>query len=525
MRMWLPTIMFILLLSASVRAQMQINEVHATPPGGEPEWVECWNVGSRSVDIGRWWICDARTCVRLPPSLTVAKGGFVILTRDAEALREARSVPSDALIVDCALPSLNNTTDAVVLRDADSVAIDSVSYRIVVKGRSIERDADGGWAPSLSRDSASCGSLNSRVVLDHDVRVAEVRAGSGVPSVDVVVENRGRVTVRDLQVVMHVGERLARTTTPVLEPTTSWTWNVAIDDGDRQILDCVAIALVDDDRSANDTASAVLLRPPAPGTVTITEVMFEPSTVQCDYVEVLNGTTDTVDLEGWMLVDADADTVRIGPGCTLPPGALGVAAVDTIVRAMMDAEDRSRTALVRRSFNIDTDGERIELRNPSGFIVDAATIDPSAHVGELAATKGVALEKLAPTLLGDIVTSWTSSGDLRSGSPGRTNGVSLPLPMAAQGTVVADKGRPRVVRFAHPFRHAVIYVRVFTSDGHLVRTLVENVLAGQSGAVVWDERDDGGRMVDAGPYVIILDAYDAGSDRVVHAAGVVVAGG
>jgi hypothetical protein len=82
-----------------------------------------------------------------------------------------------------------------------------------------------------------------------------------------------------------------------------------------------------------------------------------------------------------------------------------------------------------------------------------------------------------------------------------------------------------VVRFAHPFRHAVIYVRVFTSDGHLVRTLVENVLAGQSGAVVWDERDDGGRMVDAGPYVIILDAYDAGSDRVVHAAGVVVAGG
>lgn len=522
--MCLQTIMIFVLLSVCTHAQVLINEIHPTPPGGEPEWVECiapW----ANADLSTWYVCDARTCVRLPPSLKVAKGGVVVLTRDAEALREARTVPRDAVVVECVLPSLNNTTDVVMLRDADSVLIDSVSYRVTVKGRSIERDADGMWAASLARDSATCGYLNSRVVLSVDVRMAELRAGGPVPTIDVIVENRGRRTVEAVPIAIAIGERTERTQTPALAPMTSWTWKVPIADVDPHAMHCVAWTELMDDRSQNDTIDAMLLRPPVGGTVVITEVMFDPANGQCDYVEVYNGSDSAVDLEGWALVDESADTVRAGPGAVVHPGSYGVLATDTIVRSMMEADDRSRLGLVRRTFNINSDGEMISLCNPSGFVVDVVHVLATSHVPDLAEHKGVSLEKWSPTLLGTALASWTSSGDLRGGTPGRSNSVERELPPHGVGAVHASDQRPHVVRFRQPFRHASVYLRILTRDGLHVRSLLDNVVAGTEGAVVWDAFDDAGRRVAAGPYVVVLDAYDIASDRVIHAVGLVVTGG
>lgn len=500
-------------------AQVRVNEIHATPVAGEPEWVELRNDGA-SARLQGWMICDARSCTALP-DVALAEGALLVVTRDPEGLQEQRGViPSQ--LAQCALPSLNNSTDAVVIRRADSSVVDSVFYRVLVKGRSIERDDAGQWGPSYARDSATCGYVNARVRMRHDLRLAALQPAGPVPHLDIVVQQAGTVTAPSRRLWLMADSVRLGASMPALAPEQSWTWNVPMDAlPQRGVVHCMAWLERGDDRSDNDTLDVVLHMPPPTSSVTITEVLFAPTAMQCDYVEVYNGTADTIDLDGWMLVDRSRDTARAAGRVLLPPSAYGVIAVDTTVRRMM-ALATAPIALVRKSFNIDAGGDEVALLNPSGFEVDRARVDPVMHVRELADVRGVALEKLDPLLIGAELASWTSSGDLRGGTPGRANSVAIDLPKARGATVEVGPEWPRIVRFRHPFRHASMFLRIVTLSGVVVRTLLDNVVAGSDGVVVWDGTDDAGTMLPRGPYVASFTALDATSERVVEAVASIV---
>ena len=120
--------------------QILITEIHPTPAAGEPEWVECTIQTTGPVRLDTLQVCDNRSCARLP-NVRIENGACFVLTRDEQALRETRQVPAGVVIVECALPSLNNTTDRVELRRADSLILDVTAYNIrpEERGRSIER--------------------------------------------------------------------------------------------------------------------------------------------------------------------------------------------------------------------------------------------------------------------------------------------------------------------------------------------------------------------------------------------------
>lgn len=515
-------IIAIVVTVANATAQLRINEVQPTPPSGEPEWVEVVNAGQAAVRMASWYLCDARSCVNLPVC-TVEPGEYIVLTRDAEALRETRVV--QATVIECSLPSLNNTTDAVILRDADSNAVDSVFYRVDRKGRSIER-GDDGWGSTYSRDSATCGYLNSRVRLWHDLRAAEITSGGPVPHINIVIRQAGTTTSRQRGVIVLADTLRMQATVPPLPPETEWTWSIPLEALPvASVIPCTVMLTRSDDRAANDTMTAVISVPPPTSSVSITEVMLAPMSHQCDYVEVYNGAPDTLDLDGWMLVDASDDTVRAAGTARIPPQHYGIIATDTIVRQMMHEVDRDRLALIRRSFSIDAGGEDITLLNPSGFTVDLARCDPVMHVADLADTRGVALEKIDPSLVGADKASWTSSGDLSGGTPGRTNSVGITLPGISRGHLDVGSSWPYAIRFRHPFRHAAAFMQIATLDGASVRTLLDNVVIGSEGAITWDGADNVGRLVPRGPYVVTFTAVDATSERVVEAVATIVASG
>ena len=54
-----------------------------------------------------------------------------------------------------------------------------------------------------------------------------------------------------------------------------------------------------------------------------------------------------------------------------------------------------------------------------------------------------------------------------------------------------------------------IRVRIFNVAGRLVRTLTAAQLAGPVGMLEWDGRDDDGRGLALGPYIVLLDSVDA----------------
>jgi len=535
-------------LTIPCSAQIRINEVHAVPAAGEPEWIEMVNTGSADVRMTSWSICDARACVRIPDAVITA-GRHAVLTRDTLALREARRVDERALLLEVRLPSLNNGVDDVVIRNRELAIIDSMRYDMAqgIRGYSLERSDSSSWHASRSRDSATCGYLNSVVTLDRDRAVMNISIDGATYTIRIRVMNVGRRILSPTTLM--VRESMPSTDgsaigNPVHELMPGSWVDVSLPyDG---ILDTAAVggyvtivAWLDDvdDRRENDTMSMQIAVPPRRGSVTISEVMFDPLSSQCDYVELYNGTADTLDLHRWCLADLRSngtwDTTSIEASLILAPGAFAVFAADTAIDGMFtDPDDTLRRGFIRKSWNLNADAGEVSVMTPSGFVVDHIRYDRQWHNPQLPERKGVSLEKPLAELSGMASESWLSSGDLRGGTPARKNSVGMPLPPGGRlvaspspfSTRAGTSTHPCLLRFDIPAGQAVASLRILTPEGIPVRTLLDAVFVGTLGVVAWDGIDDHGVTVRPGPYVALVEAVDAASGELSRALCLVVVG-
>jgi len=504
-------------------SQLIITEVHPTPASGEPEWVECVNTSARDVRLDGWKVCDNRTCTTLG-SVSIPAGGFVVLVRDAEALSEVRTVPPQVVVIECALPSLNNSVDRVELRRGDSTLVDSVTYdvRRNINGVSIERCGvwsagvvayDNTWGPSMRRDSASCGLLNSCVRLPIDVRVAPAIVQDTAVVITVVNLGQQPSPVRRRSIV--AGDVRLRDDVPVLEPGSSDELRLSIDDlGRRDTLRSVKLSVAlggSDDRPDNDTIEQMLLVPTIEPRITITEMMAEPDERQTEYIEIWNGTLQAVDLAGWTLQDASKKRATILPPARIESGGYLAVSADTTIVRMAPA---GQWTLMRPALNINATTDTITLRTPQGIVVDRVPYDEDAHVNILT-TRGIALERRIPwTSTPELGASWTSSTDMSGGTPGRANSIGRPPPVISGlrswpdpcSAVPSSSNYPCLISWQQPFEQCIARLRVYRCDGAAVAELLNGELIGNSGSVVWDVRDARtGAPAVVGLYVAVLE--------------------
>ncbi|MEN9281819.1 MAG: hypothetical protein RL594_754 [Bacteroidota bacterium] len=506
-----------------VSAQFLLTEVQPTPTSGEPEWIECINHASTSLKIEGWRICDSRACVRIP-TITVAAGGILVLTTDVEALHEVREVPSNVAVVQCPFPSLNNGSDQVTIRGADSVMIDSMSYdmRRFRRGVSLERCGmwesgsviySSTWQSSPRRDSASCGLLNGCVALPHDLRVMPLVVQDS--TVAIIIRNVGLHAARSCRRRIEIGAFTMDDVIPTLEPQRQ----------DELIVPISSIGLADtvrrivvhvdldarDDRPDNDTLVEQICIPCIGPCISITELMAEPHERQTEYVEIRNGTARPVDLGGWTLQDGSSKVAVILPPAVIAPGEFLAVAADTSIAAMATAHPWT---LMRPALNVNADRDLITLRTPEGVVVDKATYDHAWHV-PLPTTRGIALERRVPWSTNhDQAAAWTSSVDRSGGTPGRDNSINRPPPVISglrswpdPCSAESSSSRfPCVISWEQPIEQAIGRLRVLDLQGTVKSELLNGQLIGRQGSAVWDLRTDQvGSPVPVGVYVAVLE--------------------
>jgi hypothetical protein len=132
-----------------------INELHYhAPPVSEPgvpfaereeEWIELFNRGEAEVDLSGWMLEDA-VAFRFPEGTILAPGAFLLVARDAAALRAAHP---DLHIVGDWRGSLGNGGDRILLVDAVGNPADAVAY---ADGGRWPAAADGGGSSLELRD-------------------------------------------------------------------------------------------------------------------------------------------------------------------------------------------------------------------------------------------------------------------------------------------------------------------------------------------------------------------------------------
>jgi hypothetical protein len=280
----------------------------------------------------------------------------------------------------------------------------------------------------------------------------------------------------------------------------------------------------DMDPGNNALEKEIFIRYP-PRTLIINEIMYHTREGQPEFVEIFNPGEETVNLLRWSIRDRETPGGHINrytlsdTSVFIGPGSFAVLSADSSIFDWFDLNG-TETYIVsagRVALGLSSLGDEVMLLDPSDSVIDSVAYNPSWHHPDVFETRGRSLERISPYIESQNPDNWSTSADPFGGTPGRHNSVFTGAPVtSARLEVYPNPFSPLSVGFdAHtiitynlPQQTAMVRLRVFDSKGRQIRTLLNNQPSGPSGRVIWDGRNDHGRVARLGIYIILLEAYD-----------------
>lgn len=153
--------------------------------------------------------------------------------------------------------------------------------------------------------------------------------------------------------------------------------------------------------------------------VVINEIMWDGT----EYVELLNTSTSSVNLNGWQLTTQRPDQTT---GFTVTfSSADSIAANSFFLLEKSESATTITANKVVSSLTLLNTGEQIALKDPSGAVIDTANVLGAWLAGQNT-TNGLAMERTGDGADGTLATSWynsTGNSGGRDGTPGVANSV------------------------------------------------------------------------------------------------------
>ena len=543
-----------------------INEIQYQPSSGEPEWIELFNTGAEPADLNGWTVSDASvtTSHRLSAApRVVPPDGFVVVAADSLEFRSAWNGEIVILLQSDGFPSLNNSGDRVLLRDAQGRCMDSIWYQQSWgrgMGVSIERvdplsrvQGPQNWGSCRDSAGATPGRMNSIVIRELDL-VAGIlsQTSNGFPEsilLQARIHNAGRQTSgpftlrifddldRDsvgAEAEIVVSGYVPAPISPKESLGVELTW-ARPSPGNHQMV--AEIVWPEDQRPGNNTSIATIQVTIPRGALCINEIHASPIGGTAEYVEVVNSSAYAVPLTGCWITDrpASSGSVNRWPVSTAPrllrPGELHVVAGDSTVVQWTGGNPGVCAVVNNAGLGLNNDGDLVMLHGSDGSILDSVPYASSWHSPIISDPAGRSLEKYSPQLPGTGPHNWGTCVHPSGGTPGWQNSILVAvLPQNATLTCAPDPFSPdgdgfqdvTVVRYQLPLRSALVRLRIFDIRGRCMRDLLNSDPAGISGEAVWDGYDNSRRPLRIGIYILHLEAIDAQGGSIVAAKKAVI---
>ncbi len=549
-----------------------VNEIQfQSPQGNDGEYAELLNRSSKNVDLSTLTLNDGSSA---PTSLAEAPvfllpGQLVVLAADAATLAEAFPAAGPVLEV-ASFPNLNAGGDAVVLRYGPTgAAIDSVQYEPrwgSSETAALERVDPAGpsnsafnWASSEDPRGGTPGEENSASAPDTGAPTVAFAEQLAETVVRVYLsEPLDPASVQPADFALAGGAAPDSVRVSADEPTVDLFFASPVEGGS---LTTGAVADFVGNPGGETTIPLARLAPV--GGLVVNEILFDPLRDPNDgrldgteYVELFNTTDLTLTLTRVQITDApdergEVRAIAIGgrltgavPFASLPPGGYAVAFADTsvfgggfasppvqpaladssLLARLFPATDFSEALLLpvdRTTLSLTNTDDTVRLLRGDGLLADSVAYSDDWHRPEYDDATGIALERISPAGPSSAASNWTSSLAAAGGTPGRQNSVFLlsgETPTAPGLTVSPSPFDANVgtqISYTLEADAALVRVRIFDGAGRLVRTLEDAALGGgaQSGTLTWQGRDDDGRPLRIGIYIVLLEALDLRGGR------------
>jgi len=179
-------------------------------------------------------------------------------------------------------------------------------------------------------------------------------------------------------------------------------------------------ALIDyssDENHTNDTARVLFNIGNAKGDVSINEIMYAPAGDEPEWVELLNTSSDTINVKNWRISDSNIYTKSIvtQTDVVFPPGTYLVIAKDIVFTTYHPG-----VAAVLANFSA------LNNTTPDAVVIydtRLTTIDSVMYAPSWGGQNGKSLERIDAEMPGISITNWKTSQDSIGSTPGRKNSV------------------------------------------------------------------------------------------------------
>ena len=236
------------------------------------------------------------------------------------------------------------------------------------------------------------------------------------------------------------------------------------------------------------------------GNLAINEIMYEPNTLNSEYIEIINTTADSIQLGGMNISTGTETKVKLSNlYMKLAPNEYFVLAADSSIFKNYYWLKNEPKIRIASALNLLNSGTTIILKDFWGLTIDSVAYSPSWNNKNIISTKNLSLERLNPILNSNDKANWSTSVSSFGGTPCRQNSVFAQIQVhKSKVSVSPNPFSPdndgfedfTVINFDLSKSLSQVRIKVFDSQGRLVRTLVNYKPAASHNAIIFDGLDN-----------------------------------
>jgi len=403
-----------------------INEFMFDPPSALPEYVELHNNTGKILNLEDWTLADSNSeNVITPDNLVLPADSFLVISSDTTLLNNLFGARN--YIQMSTMPALNNGGDDIIIRQADGTRVDSLTYTSEWGGSDValERRSPGApsiaienWEDSPAANGGTPGTVNLVPADNESPALTDLAFPDNATLMLSFSERITNSTAEDINnfafsgspsvtnAVQTAPDSIQLSLDPPMANNTSFTLSI------RNIEDIFGNMIVDTDT----TFTFFEVTEADSGDILVNEFMYDPPDGFTEYVELINTSDKTIDLQNWSFNDAagSPDVITFG-SFLIPPGALVVLAPDPTIEQLFPGVQLIEMG--SRFSALNNGGDQIKLFRADGSPMDSLMYNNSWGGEE------VSLERLSVDAPSIFRENWKDSPSPDLGTPGRPNEV------------------------------------------------------------------------------------------------------
>jgi hypothetical protein len=248
----------------------------------------------------------------------------------------------------------------------------------------------------------------------------------------------------------------------------------------------------------------------------ITEINYHsaPDTDAGDWLELYNGSAQSIELSGWQFWDENGDCYQFPPAVSLAGHTYMVLVQDSVL--FHTVFPWCADFIGSLGFGLNNGGEFLCLQDSTGLIVDSLRYDDQPPWPPEPDGNGPTLALIDLSADNSDPANWQASTG--KGTPGQPNtpqnpdtsqtGTSTTDPLPLDFKLLANYPNPFNPETTIPYtvpRTAIVVIQIYDVLGRAVRTWEAKTPQGRH-VIIWDGRNEQGEYMPAGVYIVRLRA-------------------